>query len=55
MIDKAETKSVPVGLRITPSLKAAIDKAARRDQRTVAGMVEKILTDYLVDHGYLKK
>ena len=55
MIDKAEKKSVPVGLRITPSLKAAIDKAAMRDQRTVASLVEKVLSDYLRENGFLKK
>jgi hypothetical protein len=55
MIDKPDRKSVSVGLRITPTLKAAIDKAALREQRTVASMVEKILFDYLRENGYLKK
>ena len=55
MISKSDKKSVSVGLRITPTLKAAIDKAARRDQRTVASMVEKILSDYLAENGFLKR
>jgi hypothetical protein len=55
MIDNPDRKSVSVGLRITPSLKAAIDKAAIREQRTAASMVEKILSDYLRANGYLKK
>lgn len=54
MIAKTETRTVSVGLRITPSLKAALDKAAEEDQRPVASMVEKILTDFLKKNGYLK-
>jgi hypothetical protein len=54
MIDKTETRTVSVGLRITPSLKDALDKAAAEDHRPVASMVEKILTDFLRKKGYLK-
>jgi hypothetical protein len=55
MIDKTETKSVPVGLRLTPSLKRALDDAAAADSRPVASLVEKILTDFLKKSGYLPK
>lgn len=54
MIDKTETKSVPVGLRFTPTLKKALDDAAAADQRSVASYVEKTLTDHLRKAGYLK-
>ncbi len=53
MSDK-ETKSVPLGLRITPTLKAALDKASSADDRSVASYVERVLADYLKKRGYLK-
>lgn len=55
MPPQKETRSSPLGLRIFPSLKAALEKAAADDSRTVAAMAEKILTDYLRANGYLKK
>lgn len=55
MIDKTETKSVSVGLRLTPTLKAALDAAAAADSRSVASLVEKLLTDFLKKNGYLPK
>lgn len=50
-----ETKTAQVNLRITPSLKEAADKAATDDQRSLTSLVEKLLTDYLKDKGYLPK
>ena len=55
MIEKNETKSVPVGLRVTPSFKKALDAAASADSRPVASLVEKVLTDFLKKNGYLPK
>jgi hypothetical protein len=49
-----ETKSVPLGLRITPTLKAALDKAAAADDRSVASYVERALADHLRKKGFLK-
>ncbi|EJF92659.1 hypothetical protein [Bartonella tamiae] len=49
-----ETKTAQVNLRITPTLKAAADKAAEADQRSLTSLVEKLLTDYLKDNGYIK-
>lgn len=50
-----ETKTAQVNLRITPSLKAAAEKAAVDDQRSLTSLVEKLLTDYARDKGYLPK
>jgi hypothetical protein len=55
MLAPKETKSAPLGLRIVPSLKKALEKAAGDDSRTVASMAEKILTDWLKQNGYLKQ
>lgn len=50
-----ETKTAQVNLRITPSLKAAADKAAADDQRSLTSLVEKLLTDFLKERGYLQR
>jgi hypothetical protein len=55
MIKKPETRSVPVGLRFTPTIKKALDKAAADDHRPVASMIEKVLIEWLESHGYLKR
>ena len=38
-----EPRSAPVGLRLTATLKAAADKAARDDTRSLASLIEKVL------------
>ena len=38
-----------------PSLKALAEKAAERDQRSLTGLIEKLLVDYLRSIGLLKK
>ena len=46
-------KTPSLGVRLQPELKAALDKAAKDDLRSMSSMVEKILTEYLREHGYL--
>lgn len=48
-------KTDQVHVRISPQLKAMSEKAAADDQRTLSGLIEKLLTDYLVKRGYMKK
>jgi hypothetical protein len=38
-----------------PKLKTLADKAASDDQRSLTSLIEKLLADYLRQHGYLKK
>lgn len=54
---KAETekRSAPVGLRLFPSMKTALEKAAADDHRTMASMAEKIIGDWLREKGYLSE
>jgi hypothetical protein len=54
MTDK-ETRSAPLGIRITPTVKAAAEKAADADHRTLASLVEKVLIEWLRANGYLKE
>jgi hypothetical protein len=42
-----EPKSVMLVARVRPSLKAAIERAAVADQRSVSSLIEKLLTDHL--------
>jgi len=48
-------KTATLNLRIDPDLKAAADKAAADDQRSLTSLIEKLLTDYLKKNGYLPK
>jgi hypothetical protein len=54
MSDDKETRTAPLGLRLKPSLKSALEKAAVDDHRPVASYVEKLLTEHLRKKGYLK-
>lgn len=55
MSAERETRDAPLGLRVYPSLKAALEKAAKDDNRSMASMAEIILTDHLREKGYLPK
>jgi hypothetical protein len=47
--------SVPLIIRIAPEIKAAIQKAAQADERSVTVWVERTLAAHLRQHGFLKK
>jgi hypothetical protein len=47
-------KSVlPVSFRIRADVKAAAEKAAVDDHRSLSSLIEKVLADYLKQQGYL--
>jgi len=48
-------KPAMIAIKISAPLKAVIEKAAADDQRSIASLVEKVLSDYLKDKGYLRK
>jgi hypothetical protein len=48
-------RTASIGIRVEPDVKAAAEKAAAADRRTVASLIEKLLVEYLEEHGYLKK
>jgi hypothetical protein len=52
---RREKRTGPLGLRIAPSLKAAVEKAARAHQLSVSSFVEKVLIERLRNDGFLKK
>jgi hypothetical protein len=47
------TKTAPLGFRVEPDTKAALEKAAQDDDRSVSSLVERILKAWLRDRGYL--
>jgi len=53
MANKTETRSAPIGIRVTPKVKAAAGKAAAADHRSVASLIEKVLIEHLKAKGYL--
>lgn len=48
-------KTATLNLRIEPEIKAAAEKAAAADRRSITSLVEKLLADYLREKGYLPK
>lgn len=44
-----------VGLRLPPEVKAAAERAAADDHRTLTSLIEKLLADYLRQRGYLPR
>jgi hypothetical protein len=55
MANQQETRTAPIGIRVTPSVKAAAEKAAAADHRTLASLIEKLLIEHLRGNGFLKK
>lgn len=48
-------RTAAIGVRVEPNVKAAAEKAAAADHRTVASLLEKLLVEFLKDNGYLTK
>ena len=47
-------RTAVISIRTDPKLKEALEGAAYWDNRTLAGLVEKILKDWVVEKGYVK-
>jgi hypothetical protein len=48
-----QRRSTQFNMRIDPVLKDAAEKAAADDRRSLSSLVEKLLTDYCREHGFL--
>jgi hypothetical protein len=46
-----QRKTTQLNMRINPRLKAAAEKAAAADHRSLASLIEKLLSDYLKAQG----
>lgn len=47
-------RNVPTSMRLDPGVKAALEKAAADDERSVSSLVERILKEWLRGKGYLE-
>lgn len=47
-------KSATLNLRIDPSVKNIIERAAEAERRSVTSLIEVVMTDWLRTNGYLK-
>jgi hypothetical protein len=47
------TTKPPVFIRVEPKTKVAIEKAAADEQRSVSNLVERVMTEWLRQNGYL--
>ncbi len=54
-VEADETRSVALSLRVRPSIKNALDDAAKNDRRTTSALCEIILEEWLKANGWLKK
>jgi len=48
-------KSVPISFRLDADKKEALEKAAKDDARSVSSMLDKLVSDWLKNNGYLPK
>ena len=49
-----QRRSTQFNMRIDPRLKAAAERAAAADRRSLASLIEKLLEEYCRSHGFLK-
>ncbi|WP_390889536.1 ribbon-helix-helix protein, CopG family [Roseomonas mucosa] len=47
------SKTLPVSFRFLPEMKEALERAAKDDDRSTSAMVERILSMWLRENGYL--
>lgn len=48
-------KTEPLGVRFNPDEKAALERAAKAEDRTLSGLVRRLTADWLRVKGYLPK
>jgi hypothetical protein len=48
-------KGAPIGFRIEPEIKAALESAAKKDDRSLSSLVTIILRDWLIRNRYLSE
>ena len=47
-------RPMPTSMRLDPELKAALERAAKQDGRSVSSMLDRVLRSWLVEKGFLK-
>jgi len=52
--DRTKADLRPVSFRLSPEIKAAAEKAAKDDHRSLSSLLEKLVADHLKRARYLK-
>jgi hypothetical protein len=47
-------KDAPLSFRIDAAMKAGLEQAAKADDRSVSGLVERILRAWLIENGHMQ-
>ena len=47
-------KTLPVSVRLSPDVKAALEEAAEADSRSISSYMEKVLAEHLREKGWLR-
>jgi hypothetical protein len=48
-------KTPPLGVRLDPAVKAALEKAAEADDRPLSALIAKIVAEWVRREGWLKR
>ena len=48
-------KTPSVGVRLDPEMKAALEKAAAADARSLSSLIAKIVSEWVRENGWLKR
>lgn len=51
---KRELRGLPISVRVTPSLKTALERAAAEDARSVSQVIALALEEVMKERGFLK-
>ncbi len=51
----ADRRTFSFTVRLYPHIRAAIERAAKDDMRSSSSLVDKVMTQWLKEHGYLDK
>ena len=46
------TKTDPIGVRLEPDEKAALERAAAADDRSMSALARKVIVEWLKKHGH---
>jgi uncharacterized protein (DUF1778 family) len=48
------SKTEPINVRLEPDEKAALERAAAADDRSMSALARKVIVDWLRKHGHMK-
>jgi hypothetical protein len=55
LVEVSMVRTASIGIRVEPRLKAAAERAAADDHRSLASFIEKLMIEHLEAKGYLER